>query len=190
MYLSCGVCQWVVAGAGGGRSGPAPTCVDTTGPAPAEPIADVPWLEAALIRAKKSAAEGERLFRAGVIAKVEAEKRALKVVKMGADLAAARMESARLDFTAGRKDFDAGSISREALDVAKAAFTSAITAANAAATEWQRAELSAAELNLSRHRKLLASGIGCRTMVKRAEAQVATLKSKPAPAIPEEPDEK
>ena len=159
-------------------------------PAPADPIADVPRLEATLIRARKIAAEGERLFRAGVIAKVEAEKRALKVVKLGADLAAARMESARLDFTAVRKGFDAGTISREALDAAKATLASAIAAANAAAIEWRRAELAAAELNLSRHRKLLASGIGSRTMVKRAEAQVATLKSKPAPAIPEEPDEK
>ena len=158
------------------------------GPVPADPVADVPRLEAALIRAKKSAAEGERLFRAGVIAKVEAEKRALKVVRLAAELAAARMESAKIDLTAASKDFDAGSISRGALDAAKAALTSAIADATAAATEWQRAELAAAELNLSRHRKLLAAGIGSRMMVKRAEAQVATLKSKPAPAIPEAPE--
>ena len=98
------------------------------------------------------------------------------------------MESARIDLTAVSKNFDAGSISREALDAAKAVLTSAIADATAAATEWQRAELAAAELNLSRHRKLLAAGIGSRMMVKRAEAQVATLKSKPAPAIPEGPE--
>ena len=154
-------------------------------PSPREPVATVPRLEAALDRAKKNAAAGERLFRAGAIAKVDAEKRALKVVRLLSDLAAAHVEAAETELAAKRAEFDAGSIPRDALETAQTAHNAATAAAAEAAAMWQRAELAAAELNLSRHRKLLAAGIGSRTMVQRAQAQLAALKSKPAPAVPQ-----
>ena len=153
-------------------------------PAAPDPATVEGRVEAALVRAKKNAAEGERLFRAGVIAKVDAEMRALKVVRLGSELAAARAETAKTELDAKRKEFDAGSITRESLDAAQSALDTATTAAADAAAAWQRAELAAAELNLSRHRKLLAAGAGSRTMVRRAEAQLAALKNKPAPAVP------
>ena len=152
-------------------------------PLPRDPAAAVPRLEAALDRAKKNAAAGERLFRAGAIAKVDAERRALKVVRLGSELAAARAEAAKTELDAQRAQFDAGGISREARDASQAALDTATTAAAEAAAAWQRAELAAAELNLSRHRKLLAAGVGSRTMVRRAEAQLAALKGKPAPGV-------
>ena len=146
-----------------------------------DPTDTVPRIEAAIERAKKSAASGERLFRGGIIAKVEAEKRALKVVRLGADLAAARLETAKLDLAAKRAEFDAGKLSQEHLDAAQADTNAASEAATAATTAWQRAELAAAELHLSRQRQLLAAGVGSKSMVQRAQSQVAELRRKSAP---------
>ncbi len=53
--------------------------------APAE--VDLARLESDLARARKSAASGERLYKAGIIAKVEAEERVLKVIRLEANLA-------------------------------------------------------------------------------------------------------
>ena len=142
----------------------------------------VPKIEAAIERAKKSAASGERMFRAGIIAKVEAEKRALKVVRLTLDLATARLEAATIKLDARRAEFDAGKLSQEQLDAAQASAGAATQAASTAAAAWQRAELAAAELNLSRQRQLLAAGIGSKSLVSRAQSQVAGLKSKSAAA--------
>ena len=151
-----------------------------------DPVDGVAKIESALERAKRNAASGERMFRAGIIAKVEAEKRSLKVVRLGADLAAARAKVAQADFDAKRAEFDAGKLSQEHLDAAQASTEAAAQAASTAAAAWQRAELAAAELNLSRQRQLLAAGIGSRSIVARAQSQVAGLKSKSTapPAAP------
>ena len=149
-----------------------------------DPTDTVPQIEVALERARKSAAAGERMFRAGIIAKVESEKRALKVVRLGADLAAARLDAVRIELAATRADFDAGKSSRERLDAAQAAGHEATEAAANAAAAWRRAELAAAELNLTRQRQLLAAGIGSRTLVQRAQLQLEDLKSKSAPGAP------
>ncbi len=52
-------------------------------------------IENDLAQARKRAASADRLFRAGIIAKVEAEQRALRVVQLEAMLAEARLEEAR-----------------------------------------------------------------------------------------------
>ena len=159
-----------------------PGLLPDLGPAPEPPLPpDSPaQLEATIERAKKSAASGERLFRAGIIAKVEAEKRALKVVRLTFELAIARLETTKTELDAKRADFDAGKLTQAQLDAAQA------SADAAASTAWQRAELAAAELNLSRQRQLLAAGLGSKSLVARAQSQVAGLKSKPAPP-PETP---
>lgn len=149
-----------------------------------DPAGTVPQIEVALERARKSAAAGERMFRAGIIAKVESEKRALKVVRLGADLATARLDAAKIELAAARADFDAGKSSRERLDAAEVATREATEAAANAAAAWRRAELAAAELNLTRQRQLFAAGIGSRTLVQRAQSQVDGLKSKSAPGAP------
>ncbi len=149
-------------------------------PAPAESVSRI---EAALERAKKSAASGERMFRSGIIAKVEAEKRALKVVRLGADLAVARLEAAKLACEAKRAEFAAGKISQPQLDAAQATVDAAAVAANAAAATRDRAEIADAEINLQRQRQLLAAGIGSKSLVARAQSQLATLKSKPASVL-------
>ena len=150
-------------------------------PAPAESVARI---EAALDRAKKSAASGERMFRAGIIAKVEAEKRALKVVRLAAELAVARLEAAKLELGKMRAEFDAGKLSKEQLDAAQSSADAASEAAAAATAARDRAEVTDAEINVTRQRQLLAAGIGSKSLVARAQSQLATLKSKTPPLPP------
>lgn len=149
-----------------------------------ESAGTVPQIEAALDRARKSAASGERMFRAGIIAKVESERRALKVIRLVSDLAAARLEDAKIELAAKRADFDAGRLSKEKLDAGQAVANEASEAAAKAGAEWQRAELAAAELNLSRQRQLLTAGVGTKSLVLRAQTQVEGLKSKSAATAP------
>src|SRR5688500_14451185 len=59
--------------------------------APGQKELDPDRIALALEKAKKNAASGERLFKSGIIAKVDAEKRALKVIRLEADLADARL---------------------------------------------------------------------------------------------------
>jgi len=129
----------------------------------------------ALEKAKKNAASGERLFRSGVIAKVEAENRALKVVRLEADLANARLEIARQNVASQQARYDAVEIPAAELELAKSALAVATTEAASAAAQREKAELEAALLNLNRQKKLLAMGSGRKSEVSRAEEKVAAL---------------
>ena len=59
------------------------------------PDGDVARCEKKLERAKRNAAGAERLWKIGVLAKVEVEQRALKVIKCEAELASARVAQAK-----------------------------------------------------------------------------------------------
>lgn len=124
---------------------------------------DVAKLEADLIRAQKRAVGAERLYKAGIIAKVDAEQRALKVVQLEAAVAQARLEATKA------KAVSTGDAATEA-QVADAE-----EAATRAIEERQRAELEQALRNLQRQQKLLALGSGRKADVNRAEAKVAEL---------------
>ena len=124
---------------------------------------DVAKLEADLIRAQKRAAGADRMFRAGIIAKVDAEQRALKVVQLEAALAQARLDAAKANAES------TGDAATEAL------VADAEESARRAVEERQRAELEAAMRNLQRQQKLLALGSGRKADVNRAEARVAEL---------------
>ena len=132
-------------------------------------------VQIALEKAKKSAAAGERLFRSGVIAKVDAENRFLKVVRLEAELANARLEVAKQNVAAQQLRFDAAEISQSEWEIAQAALVAATNEAASAATRREKAELDAARLNLSRQKKLLALGSGRKSEVSRAEEKVAAL---------------
>lgn len=131
---------------------------DLPGATSEAPTADVAKLEADLIRAQKRAAGADRLYRAGIIAKVDAEQRALKVVQLEAAIAQARLDAVK------------GSAETSATLLADAEET-----AQRAVEERQRAELEAALRNLQRQQKLLALGSGRKADVSRAEAKVAEL---------------
>lgn len=132
-------------------------------------------VQIALEKAKKSAAAGERLFRSGVIAKVDAENRVLKVVRLEAELANARLEVAKQTVAAQQLRLEAAEISQSELELAQAAVVAATNEAAAAAAGREKAELDAARLNLSRQKKLLALGSGRKSEVSRAEEKLATL---------------
>lgn len=107
-------------------------------------------LERKLERAKQSASAAERLFKIGALAKVEAENRALRVIRIQSELASAKAEAEK---------------SQEAA-----------RAAEVAAENLKKAELSAAELNLVRRKKLYVLGSGGKSMLRRAEEKLTQLK--------------
>jgi len=137
---------------------------------------DVGQLERKLVRAKESAAGAERLFKIGVLAKLEAENRAMRVVKLEAELAQARLATAKLEVDHKQQEFSAGEIARTELDVAQMQLTQAKQAAELALANQKKAELDAAAINLARQQKLLALGSGGKSAVRRAEEKLAELK--------------
>jgi hypothetical protein len=139
------------------------------------PDTDPDRIQIALDKAKKSAASGERLYKSGVIAKVEAENRSMKVVRLETELAEAQLELARQAVASQQSRFEAGEISQGELETAKTALATATSAAQLAESKRDRAELDAALLNLSRQKKLLALGSGRKSEVSRAEEKVAAL---------------
>ena len=136
---------------------------------------DPEQIQASLEKAKKSSASGERLYRSGVIAKVEAENRALKVVRLASDLANARLEVAKQNLASQQSLFDAKEIQQSELEMARSALAIATDEAASAVAAREKAELEAAILNLRRQKKLLAVGSGRKSEVSRAEEKVATL---------------
>lgn len=150
--------------------------LSTTTATPA-PNVDPDRLEKELERAKKRAAGAERLFKIGALAKVEAEQRALRVVRLQSDLENARLARAKEELLSQENRVAAGEISKADLLDAETALAHAIEAAHAAAATRERAELEAAESNLHRQQKLLALGSGRKSEVSRAEAKLAELKA-------------
>lgn len=142
------------------------------------PDTDPERIQIALDKAKKSATSGERLYKSGVIAKVEAENRSMKVIRLETELAEAQLEVARQAVASQQSRLDSGEISPNEMESAKAALVAATNAAQAAEAKRDRAELDAALLNLSRQKKLLAMGSGRKSEVSRAEEKVAALQQK------------
>jgi hypothetical protein len=132
-------------------------------------------IAAALEKAKRSAAAGERLFRSGVIAKVEAENFSLKVVRLQADLAKAQLERAKAEVTSHQARLAAGEIAPVEVERAKSELAQATAAEQAASANRDRAEMDAALMNLQRQKKLLALGSGRKSEVNRAAEKVAAL---------------
>ena len=149
---------------------------DVTGPAlPAD--VDISQLEKILERAERNAAGAERLYKIGVLSKVEIEQRALRVVRLKSDLENARVARAKEDVVQKEKQVAAGEIAKEELAEAETLLAHAIDAAHAAAFERERAELEAAKTNLQRQQKLLALGSGRKSDVARAKQKLAELKT-------------
>src|SRR5262249_10506356 len=128
-------------------------------------------------RAKQSAAGAERLWKIGVLAKVEVEQRALKVIKCEAELANARVAQAKERVAEQELLVASGESSKQELDVAKAALAQSIVAAETAITKRESAELEFAEANLRRQQKLLKLGSAHKSDVTNAEEKLAELKS-------------
>jgi multidrug resistance efflux pump len=152
--------------------------VYTTPAAPGQKDLDPERIAAALEKAKKSAASGERLYKSGIIAKVEAENRVLKVIRLESDLAEAKLELAKQNIELQQVRLHAGEISSDELETAKSVLAAATKEAESAVAKKDQAELDAAVLNLRRQQKLLAMGSGGRSEVNRAQEKVSALQQK------------
>ena len=137
---------------------------------------DIGQLERKLVRAKESAAAAERLFKIGVLAKLEAENRVMRVVKFEAELAQARLATAQQEVDQKQQQFSAGEIARTEIDVAQMQLAQAKQGAEIASANQKKAELDAAAINLARQQKLLALGSGGKSAVRRAQEKLAELK--------------
>ena len=143
-----------------------------------QPAPDPERIAASLEKARKSAAAGERLYKGGIIAKVDAENRALKVIRLEAELAEAKLELAKQNVAVQQTRLDAGEISESEVEAAKSAELAATKDAETAGAKKEKAELAAAELNLRRQQKLLAMGSGRKSEVSRAQEKVSALQQK------------
>jgi hypothetical protein len=141
-------------------------------------LPDPDQIAVALEKAKKSAASGERLYKSGIIAKVDAENRALKVIRLEADLAQAKLDVAKQDVAAQQARLEAGEISQSEMDAAQLLAAASMKEAESAAEKKEKAELDAAMLNLQRQKKLLAMGSGRKAEVNRAQEKVSALQQK------------
>jgi multidrug efflux pump subunit AcrA (membrane-fusion protein) len=142
------------------------------------PAPDPDRIAASLEKARKSAAAGERLYKGGIIAKVDAENRLLKVIRLEAELAEAKLELAKQNAAVQQARLEAGEISSSEVDAAKSAELAAMKDAETAEAKKEKAELDAAELNLRRQQKLLAMGSGRKAEVNRAQEKVSALQQK------------
>jgi hypothetical protein len=138
---------------------------------------DVVQLEKQLERAKKNASGAERLYKIGVLAKVEVEQRTLKAVRLESDLAHARLARAKEGVAAQESQVAAGESTKDELEAAKAELAQLAETAQIAAAKRERAELEAAEANLRRQEKLLRLGSAQKSDVTRAEQKLAELKT-------------
>jgi hypothetical protein len=141
------------------------------------PNGDVARLEKQLERAKQNAKGAERLWKIGVLAKVEVEQRLLKLVRCESDLANARVARAKEELAAKESQLAAGEITKDEPEAVKMALAQLTEAAQVAAAKRERAELEAAEANVRRQQKLLKLGIAGKSDVTRAEEKLAELKA-------------
>ena len=140
------------------------------------PDADVARLEKQLERAKRNAEGAERLYKIGVLAKIEVEQRLLKVVRYESDLVNARLARAKEEATQ-ESQLAGGEITKDELEAVKTALAQLTEAAQVSTAKRERAELEAAEANLRRQQKLLKLGIAQKSDVTDAQEKLAQLKA-------------
>lgn len=161
-----------------------PLLIDDMSPEPLDlplaeptPVAqDIEKLELQLKTAQRRATAGERLFKAGVLAKVESEARTLKAIKIEADLELARFDRMKEEVTQLEQRLARREIASVEAEAARTALQQAELNAKSAAEKRRAAEVEIAQLNVQRQKKLLASGVGRKIDVKRAEEKLAALK--------------
>jgi multidrug resistance efflux pump len=141
------------------------------------PDGDVARCEKKLERAKRNAAGAERLWKIGVLAKVEVEQRALKMVKCETELATARVTQTKETVAQQESRVASGETTKQELEVAKTVLAQLIEAEQKAVAKRETAELEFAEANLRRQQRLLKLGSAHKSDVTNAEEKLAELKA-------------
>lgn len=129
--------------------------------------------EQALVRAEQRAADSEQLYKEGILARVEAEDRALKVVKARKELADASLALAAEQADAAKKAFDSHKEAQKDLDAANASLKTAQDADTSAEGQWEKGQIDAAAVDLKRKQKLYSEGVGSRREVEIAQDHLA-----------------
>ena len=142
-----------------------------------KPDGDVARCEKKLERAKRNAAGAERLWKIGVLAKVEVEQRALKMVKCETELVSARVAQAKETVAQQESRVASGETTKQELEVAKTALAQLIETEQKAVAKRETAELEFAEANLRRQQRLLKLGSAHKSDVTNAEEKLAELKA-------------
>ena len=143
----------------------------------ATPDGDVTRCEKKLERSKRNAEGAERLWRIGVLAKVEVEQRALKMIKCETELASARVAQAKGIVAEQESRVASGEGTKQELEVAKTTLAQLIEAEQQAVAKRERAELEFAEAHLRRQQRLLKLGSAHKSDVTNAEEKLAELKA-------------
>ena len=141
------------------------------------PDGDVARCEKKLERSKRNAVGAERLWRIGVLAKVEVEQRALKMIKCETELASARVVQAKGIVAEQESRVASGESTKQELEVAKATLAQLIDAEQKAVAKRETAEVEFAETNLRRQQRLLKLGSAHKSDVTNAEEKLAELKA-------------
>jgi hypothetical protein len=141
------------------------------------PDGDVARCEKKLERSRRNAAGAERLWKIGVLAKVEVEQRALKVIKCEAELASARVIQAKQTVAEQESRVASGETTKQELEVAKTALAQLIEAEQKAVAKRESAEVEFAEANVRRQQRLLKLGSAHKSDVTNAEEKLAELKA-------------
>lgn len=150
---------------------------------PADQIpAAIAKLETALDRAKKSAAFRERLCKAGVLSKLEAEQGEMTVVRLTRDLENARVKALQQELEERRKEPATDEASKKAVEDIEVRLAAEKISAQDASKKWDDALRTAAEIRVWRERKLMALGAGSKSSLRRAETALQGLTGTPAPA--------
>jgi multidrug resistance efflux pump len=134
-------------------------------------------LEKQLERAKRNADGAERLYKIGVLAKMEVEQRMLRIVRTEADLANARVAQGKEKVAEEESRVASGEDAKHELDAAKATLAQLAQAAEVAAAKRERADLEFAEANVRRQQKLLKLGSANKSDVDHAEEKLAELRA-------------
>lgn len=141
------------------------------------PDGDVARLEKLLERAQRSASSAERLWKIGVLSKMEVEQRYLKLVRCESDLANARLVQTKDEIAKQESRVSLDENAKAELDASKIALAQLTEAAELALQKREQAELDFAEANLRRQEKLLRLGSARKSDVTRAEQKLAELKA-------------
>jgi hypothetical protein len=143
---------------------------------PAQDV-DLAKLERELERAKRNTAGLDRLLKIGALSKVEVEQRRLRIVHLEFDLASARLVAAKEKMLEKDTELSNGRVAKSEITPAENGLALAISAAHAASTKREQADIAAAEANVQRQEKLLALGSARKRDVERALQKLADIKS-------------
>jgi hypothetical protein len=139
---------------------------------------DLAKLERELERAKRNATGLDRLLKIGALSKVEVEQRRLRIVHLEFDLASARLIAEKEKMLGKDTELSNGRVAKSEITPAENGLALAISAAHAASTKREQADIGAAEANVQRQEKLLALGSARKRDVERALQKLADLKSR------------